>query len=118
MKINKVFKSIRFRLFGTLCISIVLIIFCLVIINNVVLETFYLYTKTNTAINISKNINNYYNGILTYNINDKLREQERTYNIDILILDDNFEVKYCGNQEIIESVNKLESLHGIRNTII
>lgn len=118
MKINKAFKSIRFRLFGTLCISIVLIIFCLVIINNVVLETFYLYTKTNTAINISKNINNYYNGILTYNINDKLREQERTNNIDILILDDNFNVEYCSNQEIIENVNKLESLHGTRNTII
>ena len=118
MKINKAFKSIRFRLFGTLCISIVLIIFCLVIINNVVLETFYLYTKTNTAINISKNINSYYNGILTYNINDKLREQERTNNIDILILDDNFNVKYCSNQEIIENVNKLESLHGTRNTII
>ena len=118
MKINKVFKSIRFRLFGTLCISIVLIIFCLVIINNVVLETFYLYTKTNTAINISKNINNYYNGILTYNINDKLREQERTNNIDILILDDNFNVEYCSNQEIIENVNKLETLHGTRNTII
>ena len=118
MKINKAFKSIRFRLFGTLCISIVLIIFCLVIINNVVLETFYLYTKTNTAINISKNINSYYNGILTYNINDKLREQERTNNIDILILDDNFNVEYCSNQEIIENVNKLETLHGIRNTII
>ena len=118
MKINKAYKSIRFRLFGTLCISIVLIIFCLVIINNVVLETFYLYTKTNTAINISKNINSYYNGILTYNIKDKLREQERTNNIDILILDDNLNVEYCSNQEIIGNVNKLETLHSSRNAII
>ncbi len=118
MKINKVFKSIRFRLFGTLCISIVLIIFCLVIINNVVLETFYLYSKTTTAVNISEGINDYYNGVFTYNINDRLREQERTNNIDILILDDNFNVEYCSNQEIIENVNKLETLHGTRNTII
>ena len=118
MKNNNFLKSIRFRLFGTLCLSIVLIIFCLIIINNVVLETFYIYSKTNTAINIADNINSYYNGILLYNINDKLKEQERTNNIDILIFDDEFEVKYCTNKEIIESVNKLESLHGFRNSII
>ena len=94
MKLKNTFKSIRFRLFGTLCISIVLIIFCLVIINNVVLETFYLYSKTTTAVQISKDINNYYNGIFTYNINDKLREQERKNNMDILILDEDFNVVY------------------------
>ena len=118
MKINKAFKSIRFRLFGTLCISIVLIIFCLVIINNVVLETFYIYSKTNTAINICDEINKYYNGIFLYSIDDKLKEQERNNNIDILILDENLNVEYCSNQEIIENVNKLESIYGSRNKII
>ena len=71
MKLKNTFKSIRFRLFGTLCVSIVLIIFCLIIINNVVLETFYLYSKTSTAIHICQSINSYYNGIFTYNIKDK-----------------------------------------------
>ena len=118
MKLKNTFKSIRFRLFGTLCVSIVLIIFCLIIINNVVLETFYLYSKTSTAIHICQSINSYYNGIFTYNIKDKLREQERTNNIDILILDENFDVVYCSNQEIIDSVNKLESIYGSRNKII
>lgn len=118
MKINKVFKSIRFRLFGTLCISIVLIIFCLIIINNVVLETFYLYSKTTTAVNISEGINDYYNGVFTYNINDRLREQERKNNIDILILDESFNVVYCSNQEIIDSVNILNSVYNIRSNLI
>ena len=118
MKLKNTFKSIRFRLFGTLCVSIVLIIFCLIIINNVVLETFYLYSKTSTAIHICQSINSYYNGIFTYNIKDKLREQERTNNIDILILDENFDVVYCSNQEIIDSVNVLESVHSFRSSII
>ncbi len=118
MKLNNTFKSIRFRLFGTLCISIVLIIFTLIIINNVVLETFYLYSKTTTAIHISEAINSYYNGIYTYSINDKLREQERTNNIDILILDDSFNVVYCSNQEIIDSVNILNSVYNIRSNLV
>ena len=118
MKLNNTFKSIRFRLFGTLCISIVLIIFTLIIINNVVLETFYLYSKTTTAIHISEAINSYYNGIYTYSINDKLREQERTNNIDILILDDSFNVVYCSNQEIIDSVNILSSVYNIRSNLV
>lgn len=118
MKLKNTFKSIRFRLFGTLCISIVLIIFCLVIINNVVLETFYLYSKTTTAVQISKDINNYYNGIFTYNINDKLREQERKNNIDILILDEDFNVVYCSNQEIIDSVNIFNSVYNIRSNVL
>lgn len=118
MKLNNTFKSIRFRLFGTLCISIVLIIFCLIIINNVVLETFYLYSKTTTAVNISEGINDYYNGVFTYNINDRLREQERKNNIDILILDESFNVVYCSNQEIIDSVNILNSVYNIRSNLI
>ena len=118
MKLNNTFKSIRFRLFGTLCISIVLIIFTLIIINNVVLETFYLYSKTTTAIHISEAINSYYNGIYTYSINDKLRKQERTNNIDILILDDSFNVVYCSNQEIIDSVNILNSVYNIRSNLV
>ena len=118
MKLNNTFKSIRFRLFGTLCISIVLIIFTLIIINNVVLETFYLYSKTTTAIHISEAINSYYNGIYTYSINDKLREQEITNNIDILILDDSFNVVYCSNQEIIDSVNILNSVYNIRSNLV
>ena len=45
MKVLENFKSVRFRLFATLCISVFLIIVCLIIVNNVVLEGFYLYSK-------------------------------------------------------------------------
>ena len=46
MKLENKVKSVRFRLFGILTISIILIILILVIVNNIVLETFYIYSKT------------------------------------------------------------------------
>ena len=118
MKIKKNFKSIRFRLFGTLCLSIVFIILCLVIVNNVVLETFYLYSKSNTAVDISNSINSYYNEIVGYDISSKLRDLERKNNIDILILDEDFNVVYCQNQDIINSVNSLNLLSNLRSRVI
>ena len=118
MKISNKLKSIRFRLFSTLCVSIILIIITLVIINNVVLETFYLYSKTHIAIGISKSINEYYNGAIEYNINDKLRELERNNNIDILILDEALDVVYCNNSEIIDTINSMSPLNNFKNEII
>ena len=107
MKLFKNFKSVKFRLFATLCISIFLIILCLIIVNNVVLESFYLYSKTNTAADLCSKLNDYYNGIIQYDINNELEEQGRKNNIDILILDKNFEVIYCSNLEIVNNVNAL-----------
>ena len=107
MMIVERFKSIRFRLFVTLCISIVLIIFCLIIVNNVLLEGFYLYSKVSMAINTCEDINDYYNGVIVYDIDDKLEEIEMKNNIDILIIDSDFTVVYCNDLDIINSVNAL-----------
>ena len=111
MKIEEKFKSIRFRLFLTLCISIVLIIFCLIIVNNVLLEGFYLYSKISMAIDTCEDINDYYNGVIVYDINDKLEEIERKNNIDILIVDSDFTVIYCNDLDIINSVNSLGNIN-------
>ena len=107
MKLFENFKSVRFRLFATLCISIFLIILCLIIVNNVVLESFYLYSKTNTAADLCEKLNDYYNGIIQYDINNELEEKERKNNVDILILDMSFNVVYCSNLEIVNNVNSL-----------
>ena len=44
-KIKESPQSVRFRLFISLCIIVALIILFLIVINNVVLESFYLYSK-------------------------------------------------------------------------
>ena len=49
-KIKERLKSVRVKLFLSLAIVIVLIIAFLIIMNNIVLETFYLYSKKNVKI--------------------------------------------------------------------
>ena len=60
-KKNQKTKSIQIKLFTSLCIVIVLTIIFLIIINNFVLETFYVYRKRDTVKNIYEQINEKYN---------------------------------------------------------
>ena len=86
------FDSIRFKLFTMLCISTMSIVFIIVIINNIVLETFYTYSKTEKAKTISKEINQFYNNVVQYDINSELRQIEIQNNMDILIEDANEDI--------------------------
>lgn len=100
------FDSIRFKLFTMLCISTMSIVFIIVIINNIVLETFYTYSKTEKAKTISKEINQFYNNVVQYDINSELRQIEIQNNMDILIEDVNEDIVYSGNKEMIGIVTK------------
>ena len=101
-------KSIQFRLFIMLCISIMLVIFIIVVVNNVVLETFYKYSKTEVAKKIYEETNNYYNGVIQYDIESEIRQLEIKNNIEILIKDGN-EIIYIGNKDILSTVEKLKT---------
>ena len=86
-KIKNNFKSVRMRLFLTLCTVIIFIIVFLIMINNIVLETFYIYSKTKTITNVYEHINNYYKDSSNQNIDleDELKNTAIKNNIDILI---------------------------------
>lgn len=86
-KIKNNFKSVRMRLFLTLCTVIIFIIVFLIMINNIVLETFYIYSKTKTITNVYEQINNYYKDSSNQNIDleDELKNTAIKNNIDILI---------------------------------
>ena len=56
-KLKNKLKSVRVRLFLALCIVIIVIILCLITINSIVLETFYLYSKMNTIKDVYGRIN-------------------------------------------------------------
>ena len=55
------FKSVRFKLFFTMCVVILVIILSLVLINSIVLENFYIYSKTATIKQVYQKVNDYYN---------------------------------------------------------
>ena len=61
MKLPKALKSIRMKLFLTLTVVVIIIVFLLNLINSTVLETYYLYSKVNTLLNVYEDVNDYYN---------------------------------------------------------
>ena len=85
-KLKKHFKSVRFKLFFTICILIAVIVLCLVMINSIVLESFYLYSKTKTIKDVYNKINNYYNSNGNdNNIQEELKQIAFNNNFDIFI---------------------------------
>lgn len=100
------FKSVRFRLFTTMCIIIAVIVLCLVIINSVALESFYLYSKTKTVREVYKKINTYYN---TSDDDGKLEEDLRRIaynnNFDIFIETDDNLIVFSTDRNFYSAVN-------------
>ena len=93
------FKSVKIKLFLTLCFTILIIIIFLIGVNTFALEKFYLYSKQNTLIDVYNQLNDYYNG--NDHELDLEREMERIAiknNFDILIKDeDNINIYSSSN---------------------
>ena len=99
-KNKKIFSSIRAKLFLSLCIIVLSIITLLILLNNLVLEKFYLYNKENSLKLVCSTINNYYaNSYTQEQINDELEKIAIKYDFDILIRDDNNESIYFSNKD-------------------
>ena len=85
----KRFKSIRTKLFISLCVIVVAIIVALIILNNFVLRHFYEYTKEKQLESLYFRINNYYNTEDSQkNLEEELDKISISNNFDILIIDD------------------------------
>ena len=59
-QIKDIFKSVKTKLFFTISLTIVLIIFFLIIVNNFALEKFYLFSKEQTLKSVYEQLNEYY----------------------------------------------------------
>lgn len=85
-KFKQYIKSVRIKLFCTLCIVITAIILFLIIVNNVVLEKFYLYNKTKVMKQIYEQINVSYNNRLSHEqIEQNLKTISIKNNLDIIV---------------------------------
>ncbi len=120
MKLNKIrenVKSIRIKLFLTLAAAVTSIIVILILSNNIVLETFFLYSKQKDLIDVYERINLFYK---SQGDSEKMREELSkiaiSNNFDILIQKNNYINVYTSNREfglsnieinkILESTNK------------
>jgi signal transduction histidine kinase len=95
-------KSIRLRLFLTLTITIAIIVIILIVINNMILERFYMYSKQNALIDGFEQINNDYNNELDEKtIMSDLIRIENNNNFEIFIVNEENETIYISNSKFM-----------------
>lgn len=105
------FKSIRVKLFLTLCIAVIIIIAFLILTNNFILETFYLYSKQKNLISVYHRINNYYqNEDSSINIELELEKIAINNNFDILIKNNNNISIYSTDNDFLSNINKINTI--------
>lgn len=111
-KLDKKINSIKIKLFATLCIVIVVTILFLIIINNLVLETFYIYNKKDVAKTIYEEVNNKYNDSRPESeIEDFIKTEASMNNMDIMIR------RPFGDISSSSDKNKLEAMLRLKNII-
>lgn len=103
-----IFKSIRTKLFLSLCIIVIAIIVSLIILNSFVLRKFYEYNKEKQLENVFETINNYYNDASTdKNLSDELDKIAINNNFDILIRSDENVSVYSSNKDFYSAIGEI-----------
>ena len=115
-KINKKYSSIRFKLFASLAVSVVVIILFLIILNNIVLESFYLYTKQGALVDIFDEINKAYNTNQSEKvITNILSNYAARSNYDIILETQDGINLYTSNENFIQTINEMNALRSDSN---
>lgn len=114
-KLKDKFKSVRFRLFAVLCAVIIFLVLCLILINSIVLENFYVYSKTNTVKKLYQKIDNYYaSPNLSTNLENELRRSAFINNFDILIKTDTDLILFTTDRDFLSSLNRIQSSNQLK----
>jgi len=107
-KIKRLFTSIRTKLFLSLCIIVSSIVLFLIILNNFVLESFYIYNKETALKSVYHLINDYYNNSFNQVLIDKELEKIAVENnFDILIKSKDNQSIYTSNKDFYNSVREM-----------
>lgn len=116
MKNLKIFKSIRMKLFLSLCIIVLAIIFSLIVVNNFVFGKFYLYNKKNN-LKIAYNIINahYNNSYSQEDINSELEKISIKNDFDILIKNDYDENVYISSKDFFTGLLQMSMMTSKNN---
>ena len=112
--LTKKAKSVRVKLFLTLCFIVISIIVFLILVNSFVLEKYYQYTKSKNLKVAYGTINSYYTGkIQVDNIIDELDKISIRNNFDIIVKDNENVVVYMSNQNFLSNIRQIISFWGM-----
>ena len=103
-------KSVRIRLFLILCVVVITLVICLIAVNSLVLENFYIYSKTNTIKELYNKINNYYEEpTLDISLETELKKAAFRNNFDILIKADTDLILFSTNKDLLSNITSIEN---------
>ena len=120
-KIKESPQTVRFRLFISLCIIVALIILFLIVINNVVLESFYLYSKIKNVKLAYEKIDEMYVGqeegrYDSEAIENELNKISVKNNFDILVIDNKNTIIYSTSKNLTTTVNKINEMKIVKGS--
>lgn len=120
LKNKEKLKSVRAKLFLTVCAVIALIILLLVLINSVVLEKFYIYSKVGTVRNIYNDINDFYSNNVSMeqekNFHEKIKLLALKNNLEILIKTDTNIITIATNTDTLNLIDTTEIINQLENS--
>lgn len=103
-----IFKSVRTKLFLSLCIIVLAIIASLILLNNFVLRKFYEYSKEKQLEEVYTTINDYYNEESEEkNLSDELDKIAINNNFDILIRSNENVSVYSSNKDFYSAIGEM-----------
>ena len=108
IKFKKV-KSVRIKLFMTICLSVIIVMGLLVLLNNFVIENFYLYVKTNKLKDTYKIINNYYNS--SYSDDIELEKIAINNNFSIIIKNNEGINVYSSEKDFLYTLEDINAIN-------
>lgn len=111
---TKPIKSVRGKLFFTLCVIVLSIILFLIIVNSFVLEKYYQYAKSSQLKNVYNTINSHYNGEIRINdLEDELDQISIKNNFDIIIKNQEDVPVYLSNKDFLSNVRIIIDFWGV-----
>ena len=118
-KVKDTLKSVRAKLFLTLCFVIVIIVLFLILLNNFVLETFYLYSKQKTLMGVYNSINEHYsNPNSNVDMETELEKVALNNDFDIIVKTDEGILLYSSNKDFSNTIAKITEIEESATSII
>ena len=104
-RVKEKFKSVRVKLFFTLSVVIMLIICLLIVMNSLILEGFYMFSKINTVKKEYKKINDLYNSE-DVAIFSSIKDDATANNFDIMIENEDYVLLFSTNEKFTNKINQ------------
>ena len=99
------FKSVRVKLFITLSVIVIFIVALLVIMNSMVLETFYMVSKINSVKKEYNKVNDMYNNNES-SILLKIRNDALANNFDIMVENEDYMLVFSTNENFSNMISQ------------